>query len=202
VCPGWNHNVEYHRVVREALGAPPSRVLDVGTGDGLLARELAAVGHEVTAIDVDAPTIARARAQANGAPIDFVVGDVMSHPLEPESFDGVVSIATLHHLPEAAALARLAALVRPGGTVVVVGLARSRPPHDAPWDLAGAVLTRLRRRQHGGYLDVQAPTVWPPPSTYREIRRLGTTALPGARYRRHVLWRYSLVWTRPAHASV
>jgi hypothetical protein len=43
-----------------------------------------------------------------------------------------------------------------------------------------------------------APLCWPPPTSYRGIRRLARLLLPGARYRRHLYWRYSLVWTKPA----
>jgi ubiquinone/menaquinone biosynthesis C-methylase UbiE len=120
----------------------------------------------------------------------------MSHAFPRESFDAVASIATLHHMTERDALDRMAGLVRPGGTVVVVGLARSRRPVDLPWDVAGAVTTRVRRLWNGGYHDVTSPTVWPPPSTYREIRRIAEAALPGVRYRRHAMWRYSLVWEK------
>ena len=43
-----------------------------------------------------------------------------------------------------------------------------------------------------------SPTVWPPPHSYREIRVLARQTLPGVRYRRHLLWRFSLVWVKPA----
>lgn len=49
-----------------------------------------------------------------------------------------------------------------------------------------------------GYWEQPSPTVWPPPHSYREIRALATKALPGMNYRRHLLWRYSLVWVKPA----
>ena len=29
------------------------------------------------------------------------------------------------------------------------------------------------------------------------MRRIAAQELPGVRYRRHLLWRYSLVWTKP-----
>jgi hypothetical protein len=47
------------------------------------------------------------------------------------------------------------------------------------------------------YLQHDAPTVWPPPLAYTEVRRIAQRVLPGVVYRRHLLWRYSLVWTRP-----
>jgi hypothetical protein len=39
--------------------------------------------------------------------------------------------------------------------------------------------------------------IWPPPLTYRDMRRLATDVLSGARYRHHLYWRYSLVWAKP-----
>lgn len=202
VSSSWNHNIEYHKVVRAALGARagPLRVLDVGCGDGLLARELSELGHQVTAIDVDEPSIGRARL-VEGPPVDLVCGDFMSFPFERESFDAVVSIAALHHMPQPDALRRMVSLLRPDGTLVVVGLARSRLPHDLPWDVAGAVMSRVRRVRNGGYREVASPTVWPPPSTYREMRGVATAVLPGVRYRRHAMWRYSLVWDRRPPAA-
>jgi 2-polyprenyl-3-methyl-5-hydroxy-6-metoxy-1,4-benzoquinol methylase len=115
--PGpWNHNVEYQKVVRAAVGAGPSRVLDVGCGNGLLARELSALGHSVTAIDVDEPSIARARSVVLEPSVDLIVGDFMSYPLERASFEAVVSIAALHHMDERDALERMADLLRRMGS--------------------------------------------------------------------------------------
>jgi hypothetical protein len=39
------------------------------------------------------------------------------------------------------------------------------------------------------------PLVWPPPETYAGMRALVRELLPGARYRRHTGFRYSVVWT-------
>ncbi|HEU5008875.1 MAG TPA: hypothetical protein VFT67_18035 [Jatrophihabitantaceae bacterium] len=35
------------------------------------------------------------------------------------------------------------------------------------------------------------------PHTYRQMRQLAEQVLPAVRFRRHLLWRYSLVWTKP-----
>ena len=34
--------------------------------------------------------------------------------------------------------------------------------------------------------------------TWAQVRETAARLLPGVRYRRHLLWRYSLVWTKPA----
>jgi hypothetical protein len=94
------------------------------------------------------------------------------------------------------ALGRMKELVRPGGTVAVVGLARSSRPADFLLDAAGAIVHRLHRLRKP-YTEQTSPTVWPPPLTYRQVRLTAERILPGARYRRHALWRYSVVWKRP-----
>jgi 2-polyprenyl-3-methyl-5-hydroxy-6-metoxy-1,4-benzoquinol methylase len=193
---GWNHNIHHHPIVLDALPRPCDRVLDVGCGEGLLTVELADRAGCVVGLDVDEPIIEVARRDASAPNVEYLVGDLLTAELEPGSFDAVVSVAALHHMATVPALERMAGLVRPGGRVVVVALARSRLPRDLPHDAAGVIASRLHRLTKG-HREVVAPTLWPPPQTYAEARADAEATLPGVRYRRHVLFRYSLVWTRP-----
>ena len=193
----WNHNIHYHPVILGALGKGCGRVLEVGCGEGILARELRRVCEQVAAIDLHAASIDLARRSDPIGEIEYVVGDFVTHPFGPASFDAVVSVGALHHMDSRVALERMRQLLRPAGTLAVVGLARSRFPADLPLDLA-AVLANLAYRARKGYWEHSAPTLWPPPATYLDMRRLADQQLPGVRYRRHLLWRYSLVWTKPA----
>jgi SAM-dependent methyltransferase len=74
---------------------PGEIVLDVGCGRGASTRQAAArAGHSgaVTGIDVAANLIDEATAVAHdGAPIDWIVGDAQTYPLEPERHDVVIS---------------------------------------------------------------------------------------------------------------
>jgi len=100
-----------------------SRVLELGAGNGLDALAMAALGADVTAIDIsdETPKLVNAAARQLGlanrvrsASGDFLTMDF----LEPRSFDFIVGKAFLHHLPhsiEAAALSRTAALLHPDG---------------------------------------------------------------------------------------
>jgi SAM-dependent methyltransferase len=190
--------VHHHRVVLDAVPAGATRALDAGCGEGRLARDLRAVVPHVVAIDRDAPTVERARRERDrdrDDDVSFVVGDVLGHPFRQASFDLVASIATLHHVDAERGLERLRDLVRPGGVLVVVGLARSQYPRDAAHDVAGVVATRLHRVTKT-HREVDAPTVWPPPLSYADMAAVAERVLPGVRYRRHVLFRYSLTWTR------
>ncbi|MGH3589358.1 MAG: class I SAM-dependent methyltransferase, partial [Pseudonocardia sp.] len=128
---------------------------------------------------------------------EYVQADVLEHPFPPASFDMIASVAALHHMDTATALERMRELLRPGGVLAVIGLPRTRLPHDLPFLLAGAVAHRWYRWRRGHWQH-SAPTVWPPPDTLGEVRRTAERILPGVRVRRRLLWRYSLVWTKPA----
>jgi hypothetical protein len=94
------------------------------------------------------------------------------------------------------ALVRMRDLLRPGGTLVAVGMARSSRPTDYIVDAVGAVVHMLYKLTTE-HVEQTSPIVWPPPLSYRQVRQLAGRVMPGARYRRHLIWRYSLVWTKP-----
>jgi SAM-dependent methyltransferase len=193
----WNHNIHYHPLVLAAVPSGCRTALDVGCGEGMLTRELGAVVPSVTGIDRDTPSLERARAQSNGSGIEYVQADVLTHSFEPVSFDLVASIAVLHHMDTAAGLERMRDLLRPGGVLAVIGLPRPQRPGDLPYDIAGTVAHHWHRWRNGGYWEHSAPTVWPPPDTLAQVRDTARRLLPGVRVRRHVMWRYSLLWRKP-----
>jgi SAM-dependent methyltransferase len=72
---GWNHNTHYYPVVLDAVPAGASRALDVGCGEGRLARSLARSVPEVVALEPHLPTLAAARAAGGGTGrVGYVAG--------------------------------------------------------------------------------------------------------------------------------
>ena len=121
----WNHNLHYQRLILDAVPDGARSALDIGCGDGLLLRELATRVPHVVGIDVDAPSLARARVElsrASTVDAQFIEGDAMTHPFAPESFDVVAAVAMLHHLDARAGLERLRELVRLSIQGVAAGL--------------------------------------------------------------------------------
>ncbi|MBH0022976.1 bifunctional 2-polyprenyl-6-hydroxyphenol methylase/3-demethylubiquinol 3-O-methyltransferase UbiG [Salinibacterium sp. SWN248] len=192
----WNHNIHYYRRILDAVPASARNALDVGTGNGLLAAALRERVPSVTGIDIDAAVLEYARAETDR--VTWLQGDALTYPFRPASFDVVASVATIHHMPDLeSTLARLAELTVPGGVIAVVGLARSTRPIDFVYDLAGLVEQRRYRRLASSW-EHSAPVVWPPPHSYADVRRAAARVLPGARWTRLALWRYSLIWTKPS----
>jgi SAM-dependent methyltransferase len=109
----WQRRVE--EFVLGEVGDPPARVLEVGCGEGQLARALARAGHSVTAIDPRAPT---------GPLFRRVSIEGFS---DPGPFDYVVASLSLHHVGDlGGALDKIAALLREGGALIVVEFAWER----------------------------------------------------------------------------
>ena len=191
----WNHNLHHSPVLLRSLPDPCGSVLDVGCGQGFLLPDLARRADRVVGLDQHGPSLAEAaRRVADWPTVELVEGDVMTADLDGP-FDAVLSVAVLHHLPLAAGLQRMADLTAPGGVVAVVGLARSSRPIDYVWDAVGAVKTRVHRLRRPHTM-VTAP-ICDPAETYAEVQSVAAQVLPGVRFRRHPLFRYSLVWTKP-----
>jgi len=176
--------------------ASASVALDVGCGEGWLVRELNGMVHRVIGLDPDEETVANARSHGPTGGAEYIVGDFLTYPFQPASFDLITSVAALHHMDEEAALRRMAELLRPRGTLGVVGLGRSRLPADIVWELAGAVATRAHKLTKS-YWETPAPKVWPPPHSYDELRRMSGLVLPGRQFKRRAVWRYVITWTKP-----
>lgn len=97
---------EYRYFVRKILGRgiKGGKVLDIGTGTGWLAIELARIkgsDFEITALDLSRNMLAKAaeNARENGVDgrIDFVCSSAAIMPFPDRSFDLIISYASLHH---------------------------------------------------------------------------------------------------------
>ena len=201
----WNHNVHYHRVIFAAIPEHCERALDVGCGTGRLTRELRRIVPRVTGVDRDEQSITVARSRAAPGGIEYRCADFLALPLERGSFDLVTSVASLHHMNPSDALTRMRELVRPGGALVIIGLARDGwSPADLAFEVPAAVVNRVQlfrhrasRRNGAAGAEYKPPVIWPPAQTYQEIRALAGRLLPGMRYRRRLYWRYSICWQKP-----
>jgi len=114
--------LEQRLVLRLAGDLGGCAVLDVGCGDGTLARALARAGAaSVTGCDIDPRMIAAASATAPpGSAIRYAVADATRLPFADDSFDVVTVITVLAFVADAeGAVREMARVLRPGGRLVV-----------------------------------------------------------------------------------
>ena len=140
--------VTQHLVDESDLG-PSARILDIGTGTGATARAFARAagpnGH-VTALDISEPLLdhaSRHPAEANSAPIDYLLGDAQIIDLKPASIDLATSrFGVMFFEQPSVAFANIGRSLSPGGQMC---FAAWGPLRDNPWwyiprDIAAARL--------------------------------------------------------------
>ena len=102
----------------------------------------------------------------------------------------------LHHVDAESGLRRMRELVRPGGVLAIVGFATPSGPMDLALIASGFVY-KTARELSNHYWEHDAPVRWPPPLSIDEMHALVGRELPGARFRRRMAHRYSIVWPAP-----
>ena len=196
----WNRNIQYHYLVLRSVPVDCQHALDVGCGTGLVTQKLVHHSESVIGIDIDPQALSLACAYRDLAShpkeprAHYVVGDVLMAPFRPASFDFISAVAALHHLPMQRALMRFRDLLKPGGTVAVIGHYRSQTLIDHACNAAGWPIDRLLRVARGCY----RPTTrrQPPQETLAAIRGACRDVLPGAVVKRLILHRYFLIWRK------
>jgi arsenite methyltransferase len=125
--------VEQRRTVLQALALQPrERVIDIGSGPGLLACEMAGAvgtGGLVCGVDISESMLALAQARrppAGSAPVEYQTAGALALPHADASFDVAVCTQVYEYVDDVpAALLELRRVLRPGGRVLVL---------DTDWD--------------------------------------------------------------------
>ena len=148
----------------------PGRALDVGTGLGDNAEELARRGQVVTAFDVSATAIAEACRRFPASSVTYRVGDLLAPPAAwRAAFEFVAETYTLQVLPPA--VRRIAArvlceLVAGDGVLLVIARGRepAAPQGTMPWPLVRGEIEAMATNSLGlesfeDFLDAEDPPV-------------------------------------------
>ena len=203
----WNHNIHYHKFLLERVPPGCRESLELGCGTGIFSRLLAERSEQVLALDLSPHMIRIAQERSKGySNIDFRLADAATWEFPSEQFDCIVSIATLHHLPIAETLRRIRGALRAGGTVVILDLYDPAGISDLLADIAATPVSRMlglfkngrfrkTRKVREAWAEHGQHDSYP---TLAHVRQVCAQILPGAQVKKHLLWRYSLVWRKGA----
>jgi ubiquinone/menaquinone biosynthesis C-methylase UbiE len=203
---GWDHNSHYHRYLLKHIPAHCQQALEIGCGSGAFARLLACRAEQVLALDVSPQMIRLAQERSHHYPnITFRVTDVLAWEFPSDHFDCIVLIATLHHLPLEEMLLKMKDALRINGVLLVLDLFQETFLGSFTSLAAIPVSLVLKYLNTGRFKEPpEARAAWAKHSkhdtyvTLSKFRQRCHMLLPGAKIRKHLLWRYSLVWKKTA----
>jgi ubiquinone/menaquinone biosynthesis C-methylase UbiE len=110
---------------------PGGSVLDMGCGNGRAYQAFVGRAIAYEGIDFSEKLVAHARQKVQDHLVHFTVGDLRALPYEAASFDLVLAVASIHHLPSREyrrmAIAEAFRVVKPGGTFIMESWNMWRP---------------------------------------------------------------------------
>jgi ubiquinone/menaquinone biosynthesis C-methylase UbiE len=202
----WNHNNQYDSFLLKHI--PPSGevdALEIGCGTGSFARLLAQRFRRVLAIDVSPGMIEIAKEQSRPYHnIEFQVVDVMAKEFSAEQFGCIASIATLHHLPFEPILVKMKDALKVDGRLLVLDLFQAESLADFSVGSLAVPVNMILKLIKNGHIreSAEVKAAWAEHGrtdqylTLSQVRRSCAAILPKAQIRRHLLWRYSIVWRK------
>ena len=124
------YNDQILPLIADAL-AGYDRVLDIGTGEGQVARMLQAAGASVVGNDPFIAQIAEAQERAGGP--QYLLAEAAAQPFADESFDAAVACLVFEHITAVDdAIAEVARVLRPGGKLFLLNHPLLQTP-DSGW---------------------------------------------------------------------
>ena len=113
--------------IKPFLPKEPLRILDAGCAGGLISLDLAALGHQVTGIDLSLAMIQQAeiKSKEQDLSIDWIQSPIQSFQSE-QNFDMIICSEVLEHIDEPlSALQHLISMLAPKGTLIVSTINRT-----------------------------------------------------------------------------
>jgi ubiquinone/menaquinone biosynthesis C-methylase UbiE len=199
----------YHNHLIHHIPPHSKNALEIGCGAGEFTRLLASRARSVLALDLSAQMIRLARSQsANHRNIEYLLGDFMRLSLPVEAYDCIVSIATLHHLPLGQALLKMKKALKPNGVLIIHDLVADDGTVDRCMSALAYPVSVVRRFYKTGRMRMpqEIKEAWAEHGkgevylTMDDIREMCRQYLPEARVKRHLLWRYTVIWRKQGAA--
>ncbi len=201
----WDHNNHYHVFLLNNLPEKRNLAYEIGCGLGSFTSKLAERFSAVVGVDYASDMISRAKEIHSYNNVTYFLDDFTEIKLPTTSVDLFASIATLHHLPFEASLQKMKNALKPGGRILILDLYQEATIEDYLTIAVASLVNRMAKlyRHSPAEYATEIAQAWREHTQYdsymklNEIREVSGSILPEAVIRRHLYWRYSLIWTKP-----
>lgn len=198
----WNHNRHYYKYILNKIPYPCEVILEIGCGNGELCRLMAGKSRNIFGVDLSEKMIENAEKMSSEKNIKFINADILTCLFEPNSFDYIVSVATFHHLPYSEILEKSKQWLKEGGTLLILDIYKEKTILDYLVSLVAIPSNIfmnfsknkvLRKKEDQAMKEHIKHDVYMP---LKDIHEIVDSILPNAIIRRHLFWRYSLIWKK------
>jgi SAM-dependent methyltransferase len=110
----------YAKLREIGIGLPGQHVLDLGTGTGVLPRNLG--GARYTGTDISSEQIAMAQQLSQGMDIEYMVTPAEEIDFAPDTFDAATAVQCFHYMDKHALLPKLNHALKPGGLFAICSM--------------------------------------------------------------------------------
>lgn len=209
----WDHNRQYQGYMLRQINAScdlascgPARcgpALDIGCGTGEFCKILAQKCGRVIGIDVAPKMIETAKKRNAASSIEYILTDADTFlDKSADTFDVIVSIAAFHHMDYQKILSKCKKALKSGGILVIQDLYKENTLIFKLLSLIGAIANPFFMLVKNGRLSVskEERSIWAMHSdddiynTIKEISDVASKVLGKFCLKRHLFWRYTLVY--------
>lgn len=202
----WNHNNHYHSFILKKINPNAERVLEVGCGSGEFSRFASEKAREVIGIDFSQNMILKAIDLSKDlSNISYLSEDYFQLKFPKNHFDTIVSIATAHHFSLPQFLEKAKQELKQGGKIIILDLFEEENSlMDKINDLVALPISNSLKFWHNGFVKAspEEQKAWEEHGktdeylTLDELQKIAQEKVPNAKIKRHLFWRYSLIWQK------
>ena len=201
----WNHNNCYYKSLIKLIPENAVNCLEIGCGKGDLSVLLSKKCRNVIAVDFAENMIAYAKNSNSRKNISYICADILDFNFSDMTFDVIISVATVHHLPDDWIFEFALRKLNKGGKLIILDIPRSDSiPEKIFWGFAvipNFFVSSLKKRSFSGS-DKLTKIAWDNHGQHdsyhsvREIKEIALNTLPEIQLKRKLFWRYLLVWKK------
>lgn len=200
----WDHNQQYQKYLLKNIPSHCNCILDVGCGTGELTKKLTPYANEIIGIDVSENMLKEAQKRNDHEKIKYINISVEKYLEERDKkFDVIISIAALHHMHEEKIVELMKTKLTEKGKLLLLDLIKSETVAEYVLSIVAALLNPLVMFIMSGRVKIskEEKEAWAGHFQYdkyltiREVRKIVKNVLGKAKIKRHLFWRYSIVYS-------
>jgi 2-polyprenyl-3-methyl-5-hydroxy-6-metoxy-1,4-benzoquinol methylase len=201
----WDHNQQYQNYLIKNIRKNNKYLLDVGCGTGELTKKLIENGEKIIGIDVSEKMIQEAKKRNSDSKIEYICTTVEKYLEETDKrFDIIISIAALHHMNEKEILQKMKNKLTENGKILILDIVKEGTITDYIVSFIAMIVNPFTILINRRRLKVtkEEKDAWKEHFQYdtyltlKEINKITKEVLGNAKIKRHLFWRYSIIYTK------